>query len=82
MFEFLLNEKEKAFWLEVREFVKNDIPSQLIRDMDGSKIETSRPIVEKAGAKNLLGPRFPKEYGGRNLNWAAEIAAKRPQLGR
>jgi len=75
MFEFLLNEKEKAFWLEVREFVKNDIPSQLIRDMDGSKIETSRPIVEKAGAKNLLGPRFPKEYGGRNLNWAAEIAA-------
>ena len=75
MFEFLLNEKEKAFWLEVREFVKNDIPSQLIRDMDGSKIETGRPIVEKAGAKNLLGPRFPKEYGGRNLNWAAEIAA-------
>jgi len=75
MFEFLLNEKEKAFWLEVREFVKNDIPSQLIRDMDGSKIETGRPIVEKAGAKNLLGPRFPKEYGGRNLNWAAEVAA-------
>ena len=75
MYDFLLNEKEKAFWLEVREFVKNDIPSQLIRDMDGSKIETGRPIVEKAGAKNLLGPRFPKEYGGRNLNWAAEIAA-------
>ncbi len=75
MYDFLLNETEKAFWLEVRDFVKNDIPSQLIRDMDESKIETGRPIVEKAGAKNLLGPRFPKEYGGRDLNWVAEVAA-------
>lgn len=75
MYDFLLSETEKAFWMEVRDFVKNDIPSQLIRDMDESKIETGRPIVEKAGAKNLLGPRFPKEYGGRNLNWAAEVAA-------
>ncbi len=75
MYDFLLNETEKAFWLEVRDFVKNDIPSQLIRDMDEGKIETGRPIVEKAGAKNLLGPRFPKRYGGRELNWVAEVAA-------
>ncbi len=75
MYDFLLNETEKAFWLEVREFVKNDIPSQLIRDMDESKIETGRPIVEKAGSKNLLGPRFPKQFGGRGLNWVAEVAA-------
>jgi len=74
MFDFLLSEAEKSFWLEVREFVKNDIPSQLIRDMDESKIETGRPIVEKAGAKNLLGPRFPKRYGGRELNWVAEVS--------
>ncbi len=75
MYDFLLNETEKAFWLEVRDFVKKDIPSQLIRDMDEGKIETGRPIVEKAGAKNLLGPRFPKRYGGRELNWVAEVAA-------
>lgn len=75
MFEFLLDEKEKAFWLEVRRFVRNDIPSSLIREMDEGKIETGRPIVEKAGAKNLLGPRFPKEYGGRDLSWVAEVAA-------
>ncbi|RLB88095.1 MAG: acyl-CoA dehydrogenase, partial [Deltaproteobacteria bacterium] len=75
MYDFLLSETEKAFWMEVRDFVKNDIPSQLIRDMDESKIETGRPVVEKAGAKNLLGPRFPTKYGGRGLNWAAEVAA-------
>ncbi|MBI5606214.1 MAG: acyl-CoA/acyl-ACP dehydrogenase [Deltaproteobacteria bacterium] len=74
MFEFLLKEDEKAFWQEVREFVKT-VPSQLIRDMDAGKIETGRPFVEMAAAKKLLGPRFPKEYGGRGLNWTAEVAA-------
>jgi acyl-CoA dehydrogenase len=75
MFEFLLNDQEKAFWEEVREFVKRDVPSQLIRDMDAGKIETGRPFVENAGAKNLLGARFPEKYGGRGLNWTAEVAA-------
>ncbi len=74
MFEFLLDEWEKAFMWEVRSFVKNDIPSELLRQMDQGEIETGRPIVQKAGQKNLLGPRFPKEYGGRGLNWVAEVA--------
>jgi hypothetical protein len=59
MFDFLLNDREKAYWQEIREFVKKDIPSQLIRDMDAGEIETGRPFIEKAGAKNLLGPAFP-----------------------
>ena len=75
MFDFLLNETEKDFWMEVRDFVKNDVPSELIRDMDASKIETGRPFVELASKRNLLGPRFPIEYGGRGLNWVAEVAA-------
>ncbi|RLB16127.1 MAG: acyl-CoA dehydrogenase [Deltaproteobacteria bacterium] len=75
MFDFLLNETEKTFWLEVRDYVRNHVPSQLIRDMDAGKIETGRPIVESAGKRNLLGPRFPKVYGGRGLNWVAEVAA-------
>ena len=75
MFEFLLNEEEKAIQDEVREFVKNDVPSKLIRDMDLSIIETGRPFVEMAGKRNLLGLRFPKGYGGRGLNWVADVAA-------
>ena len=75
MVEFLLTEEQKALQDEVREFVKNDVPSQLVRDMDLSIIETGRPFIEMAGKKNLLGLRFPTEYGGRGLNWVAEVAA-------
>jgi alkylation response protein AidB-like acyl-CoA dehydrogenase len=75
MFEFLLNEEEKALQDEVREFVKNDVPSKMVRDMDLSIIETGRPFLEMAGKKNLLGLRFPKHYGGRGLNWVADVAA-------
>jgi len=75
MFDFLLTEEEKAIQDEVREFVKNDVPSKLVRDMDLSIIETGRPFIEMAAKKNLLGLRFPEEYGGRGLNWVAEVAA-------
>ncbi len=75
MFEFLLNDREKAFWKEVREFVKKEVPSQKIREMDRSEIESGRWFVEKAGARGLLGPRFPKEYGGRGMNWVTDVAA-------
>ena len=75
MFDFLLNEEEKALKNEVRDFVKNDVPSQMVRDMDLSIIETGRPFVEMAGKKNLLGLRFPKQYGGRGMNWVADVAA-------
>jgi alkylation response protein AidB-like acyl-CoA dehydrogenase len=74
MFDFLLSEEERAFRDEVRDFVKT-VPSQLLRDMDASKIETGRPFIEMAAARKLLGSRFPKEYGGRGLNWTAEVAA-------
>jgi len=75
MFDFLLTEEQRALRDEVREFVKNNVPSKLVRDMDLSIIETGRPFIEMAGKKNLLGLRFPKEYGGRGLNWVAEVAA-------
>jgi acyl-CoA dehydrogenase len=75
MFDFLLNEEEKALQEEVREFVKNDVPSKMVRDMDLSIIESGRPFLKMAGKKNLLGLRFPKHYGGRDLNWVAEVAA-------
>jgi len=75
MFDFMLNEEQKELQREVRAFVKHDISSKLIRDMDLSIIETGRPIVEMAGKRNLLGLRFPREHGGRGLNWAAEVVA-------
>ena len=75
MFDFMLTEEQKELQNEVRGFVKNDVPSKLVRDMDQGIIETGRPFIEMAGKRNLLGLRFPREYGGRSLNWAAEVVA-------
>jgi hypothetical protein len=74
MFDFLLTQEEKAFRDEVRDFVKT-VPSQMLRDMDAGKIETGRPFLEMAAARGLLGARFPAAFGGRGLNWTAEVAA-------
>jgi hypothetical protein len=74
MFDFLLTQEERAFRDEVRDFVKT-VPSQMLRDMDAGKIETGRPFLEMAAARKLLGARFPKEFGGRRLNWTGEVAA-------
>lgn len=43
--------------------------------MDRDEIRYPREFVEKLGGRNLLGLRFPKRWGGRNLPWTAEIAA-------
>ncbi len=75
MFDFLLSKAEKALKSEARLFVKNEVPSSLVREMDRGKIETGRPFIRMAGEKNLLGLRFPKKYGGRAMRWTAEVAA-------
>ncbi len=74
MWEMVLNEKEKAFVEEVRDFVRS-IPSDLLRAMDENKVQYPREFLEEAGRRNLLGPRFPVEVGGRGLSWKAEMAA-------
>jgi alkylation response protein AidB-like acyl-CoA dehydrogenase len=43
--------------------------------MDRDEITYPREYVKKLGDRNLLGLRFPKEHGGRGLNWTGEIAA-------
>lgn len=75
MFDFMLTDEQRALENEVRDFVKNDVPSKLVRDMDQGVIETGRPFIELAAKRNLLGLRFPAEFGGRDLNWAAEVVA-------
>jgi len=75
MFDFLLTDQEKAARDEVRRFVKDEVPSQMVREMDQGQIESGRWFVEKAGTAGILGLRFPKEYGGRDLNWVADVAA-------
>jgi acyl-CoA dehydrogenase len=60
---------------EVAEFVRDDVPRQLILDMDAEKVTYPREFLEAAARRRLLGLRFPEEYGGRGLGWAEEIVA-------
>ncbi|MEW6031717.1 MAG: acyl-CoA dehydrogenase family protein [Bacillota bacterium] len=73
--DHLLTPELRALRDEVRAFVREDVPRQLLLDMDADKVRYPREYVEKAAARNLLGLRFPKEYGGRGLGWTSEILA-------
>ena len=75
MYDFMLSEEAKSTVREVREFVRDEVPPEYLRAMDRDEIRYPREFVEKLGGRNLLGLRFPKRWGGRNLPWTAEIAA-------
>ena len=72
MLDVFLTEERRKFRQEVRELVRS-VPRQLILDMDADKIEFPHEFVREAGRRNLLGIRFPKKYGGRDLKWVDEI---------
>jgi alkylation response protein AidB-like acyl-CoA dehydrogenase len=54
---------------EERRFAKEDIPSSLIRSMDGEQIRYPREFLEKAASRRLLGLRFGTQWGGRAAKW-------------
>lgn len=75
MHECLMSAEEKTLRDEVRAFVRDDVDRRMLRDMDAEKVRYPRRFLEKAAARNLLGLRFPREYGGRGLPWTSEIIA-------
>ncbi len=74
MFDFMMTDVQKALREEMRDFAKS-IDRQYLLDMDAEKIQFPKEILVEAGKRNLLGLRFPKEYGGRGLGWTEEILA-------
>lgn len=75
MFEILLTQEERKLKQEVRRFVKEKVPSSLIRAMDADEVRYPKGYVESLASENLLGLRFSKEWGGRGLHWTGEVAA-------
>ncbi len=71
MFDYLLTEEQKGIQKEARAFAKW-IPREMILDMDAEKIQFPHEYLREAGKRGLLGVRFPKEYGGRELGWIDE----------
>jgi hypothetical protein len=75
MFEAILNDEQKKLRDEVRDFVKNDVPRQLLLDMDADKVKYPKEYVQRAAKRKLLGLRFSQKYGGRGLKWVDEVVA-------
>ncbi len=59
----------------MRNFVREEVPRQLLLDMDAEKIFYPREYIQKLAASRLLGLRFPPEWGGRGLDWSHEVLA-------
>jgi acyl-CoA dehydrogenase len=75
MFDLLLTEEEKRLQEEVKTFVRENVPSSLIRAMDAEEVTYPREYMQSLAAHHLLGLRFSKEWGGRGMKWTGEAAA-------
>ena len=68
MFDHLLSREAIALRAEVRDFVKW-VPRQMILDMDRDRIRFPKAFLQEAGRRNLMGCRYPRRWGGRELDW-------------
>ena len=74
MFDHLLSDQAKAFREEVRDLVKW-VPRQMILDMDQDRIQFPKAFLREAGKRNLMGCRYPRQWGGRDMDWVATAMA-------
>lgn len=74
MYDFLIREEDRKVVDEVAEFVR-EVSPDLIHRMEKGEIDFPKEFIVEAGRRNLLGIRFPREYGGRGLSWVTEVAA-------
>jgi butyryl-CoA dehydrogenase len=74
MFDHLLSSRAKAFREEVRDLVKW-VPRQMILDMDQDHIQFPKAFLQEAGRRNLMGCRYPRQWGGRDMDWVTTAMA-------
>jgi alkylation response protein AidB-like acyl-CoA dehydrogenase len=73
MFDYLLSVEAIKIRDEARDLVKW-VPRRMILDMDNDKIKFPTEFLREAGRRNLMGCRYPKEWGGRGLDWVTTCA--------
>jgi alkylation response protein AidB-like acyl-CoA dehydrogenase len=76
MYDFLLSDAERAVRDEAREMVRSKVDPEYLRRMDRDEIRFPRELYEIYASHNLLGLRFPREYGGRGMSWVADCAVQ------
>ena len=75
MFDYIISEEAKKIKEEFRVFIRDEVPHSLIKQMDKDEVQYPTEYLQNLGKHNLIGIRFPKEYGGRGLNWECEVVA-------
>ncbi|GAB6094744.1 acyl-CoA dehydrogenase family protein [Desulfatiferula olefinivorans] len=70
MYDFLLSDETLKIRDEARDLVKS-VPRQMLLDMDQDKIQFPKEFLQEAGRRNLMGCRYPVEWGGRGLDWVS-----------
>jgi butyryl-CoA dehydrogenase len=68
MFDFLLTNEQRRIRDEARDLVKW-VPRRMILDMDADKIKFPKEFLQEAARRNLFGCRYPRELGGRAMDW-------------
>jgi butyryl-CoA dehydrogenase len=68
MFDHLLTEEQLKIRDEVRDLVRW-VPRTMILAMDRDEIRFPKEFLQEAGRRNLFGCRYPKKWGGRDLDW-------------
>ncbi len=74
MYDFMLDDESIKWRDKARDFVKKQVPRQMILDMDADEIQYPTEYVKKLAEHHLLGLRFPKQWGGQGLGWITEAA--------
>jgi alkylation response protein AidB-like acyl-CoA dehydrogenase len=74
MYDFYLDEQGRALRDKAREFVRDEIDPEYMRRMDRDEVRFPRELYDKYASHNLLGLRFPREYGGQGVSWVTECA--------
>ncbi|MFW6326457.1 MAG: acyl-CoA dehydrogenase family protein [Desulfovermiculus sp.] len=70
MFDYLLSREQKKLRDEVRDLVQW-VPRQMILDMDKDEIIFPKEFLQEAGRRNLMGCRYPRKWGGRDMDWVS-----------
>lgn len=68
MFDHLMCATQLGLREEVRELVRS-VPKDLILAMDRDEVQFPKEFLAEAGRRNLMGVRYPQEWGGRGMTW-------------
>lgn len=70
----LLTEEETELRDEIKDFVKN-IDPDVMRAMEAEETDYPKEVLREMAKRRILGLRFPRKYGGRELYWVSDCVA-------